>query len=124
MPGFVAFVQRTVAPAATAVPKDWVPGWTPTVAPVGGVTVAAAAAATPAHTVDRAATAAAREEAAPGWHAGGSAAGGRTGSEVRDGALPGTVESQVDKWCETDSRMNLLLDIIIYEQLVKWLSHV
>lgn len=46
----------------------------------------------PADAVDRAATAAAGEEAAPGRHAGGPAAGRRTGSEVRDGSLPGTVE--------------------------------
>lgn len=54
-----------------------------------------AAAATPAaaDAVDRAATAAAGEEAAPGRHAGGPAAGGRAGSEVRDGSLPGTCDS-------------------------------
>lgn len=48
----------------------------------------------PADAVDRAATAAAGEEAAPGRHAGGATAGGRAGSEVRDGSLPGTVERQ------------------------------
>lgn len=58
MPGFVAFVQRSVTPATAARSKDWVPGWAATVAPVGGVTAAPAPipapapAPTPADTVD------------------------------------------------------------------------
>ncbi len=63
---------------------------------------AAAPASTPADAVDWTPTAAAAEEAAPGRHAGGPTAGGWTGSEVRDGSLPGTVKSQIDNWCETD----------------------
>lgn len=38
-----------------------------------------------------AAAAAAAEDAAPRGDAGRAAAGGRTGAEVRDGSLPGTV---------------------------------
>ena len=63
--------------------------------------MAPAPAPAPADAVDRASTAAASEEAAPGRHAGGPTARGRTGSEIRDGSLPGTVESQKGKWCET-----------------------
>lgn len=51
----------------------------------------------PAEAVDWAATAAAGEEAAPGRHTGGPAAGGRTGPEIRDRSLPGTVEGQKGK---------------------------
>lgn len=100
MSGFPAFVQGhgTATPAPTASPKDGVPGRASAVAPVGGVAVAAtpAPAPAPADAMNRAAAAAPREEAAPGRHAGGSTAGGRTGSEVRNGSLPGTVESQLD----------------------------
>lgn len=61
--------------------------------------MAPAPAAAPATTqaVDRAATAAAGEDAAPRRHAGGAAAGEGTGSEVRDGSLPGTVRSTTGK---------------------------
>lgn len=91
MPVFVASVQRAAASAAAAGPKDGVPGRAAAVAPVGRAAVASAAA--PAEAVDGAAAAAAGEEAAPGRHAGGATAGGRAGSEVRDGTLPGTCDS-------------------------------
>lgn len=55
--------------------------------------MAAAPAPAPADAVDRAPAPAASEEAAPGRHAGGAAAGRRTGAEVRDGSLPGTCDS-------------------------------
>lgn len=71
--------------------------------------MAPAPAPAPADAVDGAAAAAPGEQAAPGRHAGGPAAGGRTGPEVRDGSLPGTVESQKDQWCEscTNQGVNL-----------------
>lgn len=64
--------------------------------------MAPAPASAPAYAVDWAATTAAGEEAAPGRHTGGPTAGRRTGSEVRDGSLPGTVKDKKGKCCETD----------------------
>lgn len=96
MSDFVAFVHRVGTPAATAAPRNGVPRWATTVAPVGGGTAA------PADAVDGAVGAA--EEAAPGWHAAAPAARGRTGSEVRDGSFPGTVETQKDERSEKDKR--------------------
>lgn len=58
--------------------------------------MASAATPAPADAVDQAATAAAGEEAAPGRHTGGPTAGGRTGSEVWNGSLSGTVERQIE----------------------------
>lgn len=77
VPGPVAFARRTSTPATGT--EDGVPGRAAAVAPVGGGSVAPAPAA------------AAAEDAAPRGDAGGAAAGGRTGAEVRDGALSGTV---------------------------------
>lgn len=76
-PGPVAFARRTSTPATAAGTKDGAPGRAAAVAPVGGVPVAPAPAAA--------------EDAAPRGDAGGAAAGGRTGAEVRDGSLSGTV---------------------------------
>lgn len=101
-PGPAAFVRRTSTPATAARTKDGVQGGAAAVAPVGGGGVSVAVA----------------EDAAPRGDAGGAAAGGRTGAEVRDGSLSGTVGeikqgvrlilcSYINSPCRNDSAQRL-----------------
>lgn len=109
VPGFAmcSSIQHTRTLAAAADAKDGVPGWTPTVAPVGCVAevTAAVAAPTSAPAVSDAVGWAVAKDAAHGQHAGRVSTGWGAGTEIRDGSFPGTVKgkkpSRGDKGCDS-----------------------